>query len=100
MVLNSSSVLPFTFTWLQSYDLDDRFEEPKDRSLSLFREASFGHGRLRIINETQAHWSWHRNEDEFSNVADEILIENLGTPNHDNNVARDIMQPRITRDEL
>ncbi|KAL9676533.1 hypothetical protein QQ045_004747 [Rhodiola kirilowii] len=54
----------------------EKLEEPI--ILSMFREASFGHGRLRIVNETHAHWSWHRNDDdELSNVADEMLIENL-----------------------
>lgn len=43
----------------------------------MFREPSFGQGRLRILNETHAHWSWHRNDDELSNVADEVMLENL-----------------------
>ncbi|XP_065616749.1 purple acid phosphatase 22-like [Quercus suber] len=47
--------------------------------LSLFREASFGHGRLRILNQTHAHWSWHRNNDSNSVVADQIWLKNLGS---------------------
>ncbi|KAK9153705.1 hypothetical protein Sjap_001185 [Stephania japonica] len=45
--------------------------------LSLFQEASFGHGRLKVVNETHAHWSWHRNEDSYSTVRDEVWITSL-----------------------
>ncbi|KAL4339053.1 hypothetical protein AHAS_Ahas12G0271700 [Arachis hypogaea] len=45
--------------------------------LSLYREASFGHGRLRIVNETHAHWSWHRNNDSDAFVADDVWIQSL-----------------------
>uniref|UniRef100_A0A0E0MCI6 Purple acid phosphatase n=2 Tax=Oryza TaxID=4527 RepID=A0A0E0MCI6_ORYPU len=44
----------------------------KSAHLSEFREASFGHGRLRIVNETTAVWTWHRNDDQFATVRDEI----------------------------
>ncbi|XP_068473464.1 purple acid phosphatase 22-like [Phaseolus vulgaris] len=47
--------------------------------LSLYREPSFGHGRLRILNETHAHWSWHRNNDTDAVVADEVWIETLSS---------------------
>ncbi|XP_058107627.1 purple acid phosphatase 22-like [Magnolia sinica] len=47
--------------------------------LSLFREASFGHGRLRMYNQTHAHWSWHRNDDSSSTIRDEVWLENLTT---------------------
>nr|CAD1836732.1 unnamed protein product [Ananas comosus var. bracteatus] len=47
--------------------------------LSSFREASFGHGRLKVINETTAHWSWHRNEDSDSTVRDELWLESLSS---------------------
>uniref|UniRef100_A0A7N0UBV4 Purple acid phosphatase n=1 Tax=Kalanchoe fedtschenkoi TaxID=63787 RepID=A0A7N0UBV4_KALFE len=58
--------------------LAKRYLETGERSISAFREASFGHGRLRLTNETHAQWSWHRNDDAFSNIADEVSIENLG----------------------
>ncbi|XP_073003800.1 purple acid phosphatase 22-like [Typha latifolia] len=45
--------------------------------LSLFHEGSFGHGRLKVVNGTSAHWSWHRNDDSDSNIADELWLENL-----------------------
>jgi hypothetical protein len=55
-----------------------RFKNPVS-PLSLYREASFGHGRLRIVNETHAHWSWHRNNDSNSVVADQLWFESLST---------------------
>ncbi|KAH7680635.1 Acid phosphatase protein [Dioscorea alata] len=54
-------------------------EDHKSVSLSMFREASFGHGRLKVLNGTHAHWSWHRNQDSDSSVADEIWIESLSS---------------------
>lgn len=54
------------------------YKEPKP-SISLFREASFGHGRLRIVNDTHAHWSWNRNNDLVSVVADEIWLQSLSS---------------------
>ncbi|XP_041024967.1 purple acid phosphatase 22-like [Juglans microcarpa x Juglans regia] len=45
--------------------------------LSLFREASFGHGRLSVLNQTHAHWSWHRNNDSNAVVADQVWLESL-----------------------
>lgn len=47
--------------------------------LSLYREASFGHGRLRIMDETRAHWSWHRNNDSNSFSADEVWLDSIST---------------------
>ena len=41
------------------------------------REASFGHGRLRVVNATTAHWAWHRNDDADSVVRDEVWLESL-----------------------
>ncbi|KAF8397838.1 hypothetical protein HHK36_016763 [Tetracentron sinense] len=52
------------------------FKKPPS-PLSLFREASFGHGRLRVLNRTHAHWSWHRNDDSDSTVADDVWLESL-----------------------
>ncbi|CAD6261019.1 unnamed protein product [Miscanthus lutarioriparius] len=45
--------------------------------LSMMREASFGHGRLRVVNATTAHWSWHRNDDADSVVRDDLWLESL-----------------------
>nr|DAD48588.1 TPA_asm: hypothetical protein HUJ06_018525 [Nelumbo nucifera] len=52
------------------------FEKPSP-PISQFQEASFGHGRLRVVNETHAHWSWHRNDDPDSTIRDEVWLESL-----------------------
>ncbi|KAG5064687.1 hypothetical protein AAZX31_02G272800 [Glycine max] len=44
---------------------------------SEFREASFGHGELKIVNSTHAFWSWHRNDDDEPVKADDIWITSL-----------------------
>ncbi|XP_020106641.1 purple acid phosphatase 22-like [Ananas comosus] len=49
----------------------------KSAHLSQFREASFGHGRLKVLNGVNAQWSWHRNDDTDSTVRDELLLESL-----------------------
>lgn len=54
-------------------------EDHKSAPLSLFREASFGHGRLKVVNRTHAHWSWHRNDDSESTVRDEVWLESLSS---------------------
>ncbi|KAG0490714.1 hypothetical protein HPP92_007577 [Vanilla planifolia] len=56
--------------------LASEYEEPQP-SVSLFREASFGHGRLDVVNATHALWTWHRNDDEEDVVADSAWIHSL-----------------------
>lgn len=41
---------------------------------SALRESSFGHGILEVKNSTHALWTWHRNQDAYGNVGDEIYI--------------------------
>ncbi|XP_042391364.1 purple acid phosphatase 23-like isoform X2 [Zingiber officinale] len=43
---------------------------------SAFRESSFGHGILEVINSTYALWTWHRNQDTYKGSAkgDQIYI--------------------------
>ncbi|XP_073298671.1 purple acid phosphatase 22-like [Primulina huaijiensis] len=60
--------------------LATKFENPSP-SISLYREASFGHGRLRVSNSTHAHWTWRRNNDTDSTVADEIWLRSLSSSN-------------------
>lgn len=43
---------------------------------SAYREASFGHGLLDIMNRTHALFSWHRNQDGLSVVADSFWLNN------------------------
>ncbi|KAF3321776.1 purple acid phosphatase 22-like protein [Carex littledalei] len=47
----------------------------KYAKFSLFREASFGHGRLQVIDGKNASWSWHRNDDSGATVRDEVQLE-------------------------
>ncbi|XP_057549566.1 purple acid phosphatase 22-like [Amaranthus tricolor] len=55
------------------------FEDPAP-SISMYREPSFGHGRLRLVDGKKAHWSWHRNKDSNATTfADEVWLENLST---------------------
>ncbi|KAI8563063.1 hypothetical protein RHMOL_Rhmol03G0084400 [Rhododendron molle] len=54
------------------------YEKPSP-SISLYREPSFGHGRLRIVNNTHAYRSWHRNNEPDSNVGDEVWLESLSS---------------------
>ncbi|XP_052208184.1 purple acid phosphatase 18 [Diospyros lotus] len=44
---------------------------------SIFREASFGHGELKIVNSTHALWSWHRNDDDEPVKSDQVWINSL-----------------------
>ncbi|KAL8509974.1 hypothetical protein ACS0TY_016983 [Phlomoides rotata] len=44
---------------------------------SLFREASFGHGELKIVNSTHAFWSWHRNDDDEPVRSDQVWLTSL-----------------------
>lgn len=39
-----------------------RYKNPQP-NISVFREASFGHGQLRVVNASHAEWTWHRNDD-------------------------------------
>ncbi|BFG29536.1 hypothetical protein CerSpe_158100 [Prunus speciosa] len=44
---------------------------------SVFREASFGHGELKIVNSTHAFWTWHRNDDDEPVRSDQFWITSL-----------------------
>ncbi|XP_077243597.1 purple acid phosphatase 18-like [Tasmannia lanceolata] len=46
---------------------------------SVFREASFGHGELKIVNSTHAFWSWHRNDDDEPVQSDRVWINSLAS---------------------
>ncbi|GAB2221479.1 hypothetical protein Droror1_Dr00012660 [Drosera rotundifolia] len=43
---------------------------------SAFRESSFGHGILEVLNSTYALWTWHRNQDTYNrnSQGDQIYI--------------------------
>ncbi|KAK8970442.1 Purple acid phosphatase 22 [Platanthera guangdongensis] len=58
--------------------LASKYKKPQP-SMSLFREASFGHGQLYVQNSTHALWSWHRNDDDEAMVADSVWITSLAS---------------------
>lgn len=64
------------------------YRHPKPQ-WSVFREASFGHGELNIVNATHAFWSWHRNDDDEQIKSDQVWINSLactrcvGGPKHE-----------------
>lgn len=41
---------------------------------SAFRQASYGHGELEVVNATALHWTWHQNPDLEPTIADELWI--------------------------
>jgi len=43
---------------------------------SAFHSAVFGSGQFAILNATHAHWTWHRNADAETVVADEVFVVN------------------------
>ncbi|PSC73849.1 purple acid phosphatase 15-like [Micractinium conductrix] len=47
---------------------------------SAFREPSFGHAVLRILNATAARWSWMRNQDGQAAASDDVLLLRDTTP--------------------
>ncbi|KAK2995582.1 hypothetical protein RJ640_000058 [Escallonia rubra] len=55
-----------------------RFIDPQPQ-ISVFREASFGHGELEVVNATHAMWAWHRNDDDESVVSDTFWLRNLAS---------------------
>ncbi|KAK1592818.1 hypothetical protein Q3G72_030872 [Acer saccharum] len=48
----------------------------KQPEWSAFRESSFGHGILEVVNSTSALWTWHRNQDIYKEESsgDQIYI--------------------------
>ncbi|XP_021728734.1 probable purple acid phosphatase 20 [Chenopodium quinoa] len=56
--------------------LATKYTDPKP-DISLFREASFGHGQLQVVNSTHAQWTWHRNEDDQPIISDSVWLTSL-----------------------
>lgn len=55
-----------------------RYIDPKPE-ISLFREASFGHGEFEVMNATHALWSWHRNDNDEAVVGDSFWFISLSS---------------------
>ncbi|KAK9196779.1 hypothetical protein WN943_004910 [Citrus x changshan-huyou] len=77
------------------------FKEPKS-PLSIFQESSFGHARLKILDETRAHWSWYRNNDSDAVIADEFWLESLSTSKQCWGITdgQESSSSSVTKDEL
>ncbi|KAI4300455.1 hypothetical protein L6164_033832 [Bauhinia variegata] len=58
--------------------LATKYEDPKPE-ISIFREASFGHGILDVVNETHALWTWHRNDDNEPIASDSVWLTSLSS---------------------
>ncbi|XP_010527652.1 PREDICTED: probable purple acid phosphatase 20 [Tarenaya hassleriana] len=58
--------------------LASKYIDPKPE-ISLFREASFGHGQLEFVNGTHAVWKWQRNDDDISVQGDSVWLINLAS---------------------
>ncbi|KAK6147188.1 hypothetical protein DH2020_018100 [Rehmannia glutinosa] len=56
--------------------LASRYMDPQPK-VSGFREPSFGHGQLLVVNATHALWSWHRNDDDVAVASDHIWLTSL-----------------------
>lgn len=64
----------FTSSWFRFC----RYDDPKP-DISLFREASFGHGELNVVDGETMAWTWHRNDDDQSVSADAVTLKSLAT---------------------
>ncbi|CAB4317589.1 unnamed protein product [Prunus armeniaca] len=58
--------------------LASKYKNPQPK-ISVFREASFGHGHLVVANATHAQWTWHRNEDDEAVASDSIWLTSLSS---------------------
>ncbi|KAH9603753.1 hypothetical protein KSS87_019571 [Heliosperma pusillum] len=47
------------------------------QTISMFREASFGHGELSVVNTTHAQWIWNRNQDDQPVSTDSLWLTSL-----------------------
>lgn len=56
----------------------DRYIDPKPE-ISLFREASFGHGELEVVNGSHALWTWHRNDDDNGVTSDSVWLTSFSS---------------------
>lgn len=57
-------------------DVICRFMDPQP-NISAFREPSFGHGQLLVVNGSHALWTWRRNEDDVAVASDQFWFTNL-----------------------
>nr|KYP71111.1 putative inactive purple acid phosphatase 20 [Cajanus cajan] len=58
--------------------LASKYIDPKPE-ISIFREASFGHGVLEVVNASHALWTWHKNDNDEAVVSDSIWITSFSS---------------------
>ncbi|MED6171243.1 putative purple acid phosphatase 20 [Stylosanthes scabra] len=58
--------------------LATNYIDPKP-DISLFREASFGHGTLDMFNSSHALWSWHKNDNDEAVLSDSAWLTTLSS---------------------
>lgn len=58
--------------------LASKFMDPKPE-ISIYREASFGHGQLEVVNGSHAQWTWHRNQDDEAIPSDSFWLTSLSS---------------------
>ncbi|XP_030494692.2 probable purple acid phosphatase 20 [Cannabis sativa] len=56
--------------------LASEYIDPKPE-ISIFREASFGHGQVEFLNGSHAQWTWHRNQDDVAIASDSFWFTSL-----------------------
>ncbi|RDX60611.1 putative purple acid phosphatase 20, partial [Mucuna pruriens] len=55
-----------------------KYINPKP-AISIFREASFGHGTLEVVNASSARWTWHKNDNDEADVSDSIWLTSFSS---------------------
>ncbi|XP_061336384.1 probable purple acid phosphatase 20 [Gastrolobium bilobum] len=58
--------------------LATKYIDPKPE-ISIFREASFGHGILEVVNASHALWTWHKNDNEEAVASDSVWLTSLSS---------------------
>lgn len=58
--------------------LASRYKDPQP-NISVFREASFGHGQLQVVNGSYALWTWHRNDDDEPVESDTLWVTSVAS---------------------
>ncbi|XP_057438141.1 probable purple acid phosphatase 20 [Lotus japonicus] len=58
--------------------LATKYIDPKPE-ISIFREASFGHGMLEVVNASSALWSWHKNDNDEPVLSDSLWLTSLSS---------------------
>lgn len=65
---------------------------------SAYRESSFGHGIFEVKNETYALWTWHRNQDAYNSIGDEIyIVRQPGICPNQPKIVQTVQSPKIQK---